>query len=244
MSRVARDVNAPRVCTDCGEKKPAGDFRVREYNDDRSPRTRQSYCAVCARKRSRRRRSRSRSSKENRRVREKQTRAEINRKNRERYHRYRTDPDWVERKRAKDRARARDRRELAKQDEALAEAIRATNQRWRDRVRADPERYLAYLSAMRIRDRTRRNSTRVFSNALGGYQEACELVPAAPFLRWLDTAFPDETPETIEARIGLNAKIVRNMRDGQGTVSLGIVDTTLTVGLGRPDLVATLYPVE
>lgn len=239
MPRVARDVNAPRVCTDCGDKKPATDFRVREYNDDGSPRTRQSYCTLCARSRGRRRRS-----KENRRVREKQTRAEINRKNRERYHRYRTDPDWVERKRVKDRARARERRELAKQDAALAEAIRATNQRWRERVRADPERYLAYLSDMRIRDRTRRNSTRVFANALGGYKDACELVPAAPFLRWLDAAFPDETPETIEARIGLNAKVVRNMRDGQGTVSLGIVDTTLTVGLGRPDLVATLYPVE
>lgn len=235
MARVARDVNAPRTCTDCGDTKAAEEFRVRGYNEDGSPRTRQSYCIACAR----RRRGVTKPL-----VKKKQTREEINRKNLERYRQYRKDPDWVERKRARDRARARERRELAKQDAAIAEAIRATNQRWRERVRADPERYLAYLADMRIRDRTRRNSTRVFSNVAGGYREACELVPAAPFLRWLDAAFPDETPETIQAKVGLNAKIVRNMRDGQGTVSLAVVDTTLTIGLGRPDLVATLYPVE
>lgn len=254
------DADEPRACVDCGEVKPGEEFHTKIYNKDRTPRRRQSYCKLCARLRNRKR--------YNRRPRTRQTPEEVKAQKRDKYRRDMLDPERAERKRAQGREAARRRRERAKEDEAVRAAIRAARKRWEAKVYADPvrheatleavrerywlrslllsldpERYATYVAERRMDARLRTGAVAAKPTAIDAWTRRRDDVPARPFLDWIDEAFPGKSPESIESATGLNAKTLRNMR-AQSVVSLGIVDAALTVGLGRPDLVAALYPVE
>ena len=70
-------------------------------------------------------------------------------------------------------------------------------------------------------------------------------VDAEPFLAFLRDAFPDATPESLESLTGIPARRFREFFvEGKSVVSLDLVDRAFTKGLGRPDLVAALYPME
>lgn len=237
MARVARDVNAPRRCVRCKRIQAAIEFYPKVRNEDGSIRTRQSSCRTCVN--NRRRADRQERG-------ERQSREEINRKARERYSRYRLDPEKAERMRKQAREGARRRRERAKRDAAIRESIQAAQRRWYEKLYADPERHADYLVTIRIYGRSRRDSGRIIASVPDAYRHDRTLVASGPFLAYLAEAFPGESPEQLEKRIGLAARTLREIdsRNGVGLVELETVDNAFTRGLGRPDLVAALYPIE
>lgn len=227
-----------RPCRECGEEKPPDQFHVKVYRKDGSIQRRSTLCKSCHNARYRKsydRKPRSR---------KREPSAETQRKKRAKYREDMADPTAVERKRRQAREAARRRRERAKVDPEVAQALADAKRRWEQKVYADPERHATFLQDIRMRNRIRNGSTVALATAIGAYRDGRDLVPAQPFLDWIDDAFPRETPEAIETMIGLNPKTLRNLQEGQPTVSLSVIDVALTVGLGRPDLVMVLYPVE
>lgn len=72
-----------------------------------------------------------------------------------------------------------------------------------------------------------------------------EIVDPAPFVDFLARAFPGWTYESLGALLGLPPRRLREWAEYQGgNATLDAVDRALTRGLGRPDLLNTLYPVE
>ena len=253
--------NEPRPCVDCGETKEASEFHAKRKARDGTIKTRQSYCRECGRLRVR--------AKRGCKPRTRQTPEEINRKKREKYRRDMRDPEARERKREQDREAARRRRARAKVDAEVRESFRQARAKWlskayrdedrrlalnaqtRERnrrrmesLREDPAAYEDYVSIRRMDARLRTGAVATKPQAVGAWRRTRNDLPAEPLLAWLASAFPGETAEQLEARTGVNAKRFRDIRAGQMSVDLATVDRIFTLGLGRPDLVAALYPVE
>lgn len=73
-----------------------------------------------------------------------------------------------------------------------------------------------------------------------------DVVPAAPFVEWLCDAFPlDWTLGEIADVLKVPERRLRGiLHYGTANVSLDLVDRALTIGMGRPDLLNVLYPVD
>jgi hypothetical protein len=229
----------PRDCPRCERNLEATQFHAKTRFEDGSVRTRQTLCIDCARERQRElggHKPKSAMSK-----------GERKRRRRELYAEKMADPERAERQRIAKREQARRRRALAKTDPEVDAAIRAATKRHYDRIRSDPEAWQAKLTDQRIRYRGEGDPISLHSDANGGWQPGAHLeaiVPADPFLAYLGEAFPDATPEQLEELTGIPSRRFREFTYGKAVVSLDLVDRALTIGLGRPDLVAALYPYD
>lgn len=237
--RLKYQPNEPRDCPRCKRHLEAAQFHAKTRAEDGSVRSRQTLCRDCGRERQRElngHRPQSISSK-----------AERKRRRRERYVAMMADPERAERHRKTKREQARRRRERAKADPAVDAAIRATTKRHYDRVRNDPEAWQLKLIDQRIRYRDVNDPSVLHSVANGAWEPGAHLdviVPADPFLAYLGDAFPEASPEQLESLTGIPSRRFREFTYGQAVVSLDLVDRALTIGLGRPDLVAALYPYD
>lgn len=235
--------NEPRHCPRCVEQGrteilDAENFYAKDRNPDGSIKTRGTYCKRCCRERQRelrghRPKDMSRQSEAARRMRRKAA-----------YARLKRDPERAAKLRAAKREQARRRRERAKTDPAVDAAIRATTKRHYDKLRNDPQLWEDKLIDARIRYRDAKESEVRETNAVGAYRapSAKDAVDAEPFLAYLQVAFPDASSEALEALTGIPSTRFREIKRGKERLTLDLIDRALTRGLGRPDLVAALYP--
>jgi hypothetical protein len=236
--RLKYQPDEPRDCPRCERHLEATHFHAKTRFEDGSIRTRQTLCKECGRERQRElggHRPQSAMSK-----------AERKRRRRERYVAMMADPERAERQRNAKREQARRRRERAKTDPAVDAAIRAATKRHYDRIRSDPELWQLKLIDQRIRYRGETDPRFLHSVANGAWHPGAHLesiVPADPFLAYLGDAFPEASPEQLEDLTGIPSRRFREFTYGKAVVSLDLVDRALTLGLGRPDLVAALYPL-
>jgi hypothetical protein len=71
-----------------------------------------------------------------------------------------------------------------------------------------------------------------------------EYVDPAPFLQWLNETYPDKTIMELVAMLPIDERRLRFLVGGAfETVAITTIDRVLT-GLGRPDLLNMLYPLE
>ena len=70
-----------------------------------------------------------------------------------------------------------------------------------------------------------------------------ETVDPAPFLAYLAYRFPTWDLEELARLMGISSRRMRDWAHGD-RAELDAVDRALTRGLGRPDLLNVLYPVE
>lgn len=229
-----------RECPQCERLLAADAFHAKSRNEDGSIRTRQTYCKECVRERQRERNGaeprKPPMSPEERRA---QRRAY--------YYEVAADPVRAERRRENKREYQERRRKQAKVDQSVADAIRATAKRYRDRVRNDPDAWRDRLAEQRIRYRGENAPSRFWSTANGAWTGGAhieEIVDTTPFVEFLDAVYPDASSEQLESIFGIPSTRFRELRRGKGNVSLDLIDRAFTIGLGRPDLVAALYPLE
>jgi hypothetical protein len=231
-SRFKYGPDDDRQCPRCERTQPAENFFAKTRFEDGSVRTRQTLCRDCSRERQRElggHKPRSRQSIEARRKRRKAA-----------YERIKRDPERAAKLRAAKREQARRRRERAKTDPAVDAAIRATTKRYYDKRKADPEVMLDKLVDARIRYRDQADPRFSHSDATESFVNTKDYVPIEPFLAWLAVTFGGDVPDEFVELVGHDMKRFRD-RDA---ISLGIVDRIVTHGLGRPDLVESLYPYD
>lgn len=259
--------DAPRECRDCGEVKDAEEFHVKRRFPDGSPRSRQAYCKDCAKERNRKRYNRrprtamtheerlEQKRKKYRHDRMSSTKREARRAAgreaaRRRRERAKTDAALAARLAEQTRRwHAGLKQDANRYEEHLAKA-REREQRRRDELRADREAWAEAMVNARI-DRAIANGEPSVLRASAVEAYADDLgprVPLEPFAQWLRVAFPHETPEETAARferIMEPRQVVRYLsEEGHSSVSLAVVDHIVTHGLGRPDLLFSLYPME
>jgi hypothetical protein len=229
----------PRPCPRCQQTLGADCFHAKVRDEDGSVRTRQTLCKDCARERQRETGGHKAHSR--------LTDAERRRRRHERYAAMMADPERAERQRETKREQARRRRERAKTDSDAGEALRAITKRYYDKVRNDPEAWQLRLIDQRIRYRGEHDPRFLHSVANGAWISGAHLesiVDAEPFLAFLAEAFPDASPEELAALTGIPSRRFREFAMGKAVVSLDLIDRAFTKGLGRPDLVVALYPME
>jgi hypothetical protein len=179
---------------------------------------------------------------------------EDERERRRKRHEARFAEDPVYRKMRRDSARkaARKRRERAKTDAELAARLREDQRRYRDKLRADPELHAWLAGNYRIGYRLRTGTTSRQSPAtFGGYIPPArhrDMLPAEPLVEFFKRWFPVEWTEyeiAGRSRGTLHSRTVRNLLVGlQTEVELSHVDRFFTFGLGRPDLLNAVYPMD
>src|ERR1044072_3494996 len=75
--------------------------------------------------------------------------------------------------------------------------------------------------------------------------KAMAMVPVGPLLEFMRKAFPGATHTELAQLLKLDSSNARRIFDGtHQRVSVVIIDRALTSGLGRPDLLDVLYPME
>lgn len=231
-SRFKYGPDDDRQCPRCERTQPAENFFAKTRYDDGSVRTRQTLCRDCSRERQRELggwKPRSRQS------------AEARRKSRKAaYERIKRDPERAAKLRATKREQARRRRERAKTDPAVDAAIRATTKRYWDKRKADPEIMLDKIIDARIRYRDMADPRFSHSDAVEAFVDVDDFVPAEPFVDWLVKTFGEYAPPEFELLVGHKLERFYD----QGAISLRVVDRVVTHGLGRPDLVESLYPYD
>jgi hypothetical protein len=158
------------------------------------------------------------------------------------------DPEYAARHRARKTEQARRRRERAKTDAATAAAFREAQRRARAKRVADPERQAMFLVDQRIRYHTEHDARWITPNAVESYQPPTgtvdESVEALPFVLWVSGTFPGLSSEELGPRLLIDPRRLDAMFGGdQQRVSLHVVDRALTTGLGRPDVLNSLYPL-
>lgn len=136
---------------------------------------------------------------------------------------------------------------------------RATAKRQRERIKSDPELLTAYRVKKRIeararRDRKRGGPARQYPRrvqeleASDAYRAPSkrDAVPVGPLRAYLLALFHDWTSEEINTRLrhAVDDRALRRILRERDHVSIEIVDRLLTHGLGRPDLLDVLYPME
>jgi hypothetical protein len=226
-------------CPKCGDTKPLSAFYARK--DRHGQMVQAGYCKECKREAGREWARRP----ENRERTLAQARA--------RYEASKADPELVSRRRARDRERQRRYRA------ADPERYRDNNRRWRERMLADPERKTRLLAGRRIYARVARE--RITGKLEGAWRsettaepyrqvahgKGSELVPAAPIVGYLRRTFPGWKPGEIATHThnAVSGRLIyRLLVEGSGNVELDAVDRLVTHGLGRPDLLLALYPIE
>lgn len=118
------------------------------------------------------------------------------------------------------------------------------------RKTATPEGLTEFTVAKRMHRRAKQPSNmrpnRPTKEAYKG-PSCAEVVDVAPLLAFIDDRFPGLTPSEVAREIGY-AVSERRLRavfyEGQMTMELDTVDRFLTQGLGRPDLLNAIYPVN
>jgi hypothetical protein len=149
------------------------------------------------------------------------------------------------------------------------ETVREANVRRWERIKADDERHAAVLAARRDWEAERREdpvlgtilaqdarmaklirenrpSTRRNRRSRGHWTKNLspeEYVDPIPFLKWLDSTWPDKTVMEIVALLPISERKLRFLIEGQDHVAITTIDRVLT-GIGRPDLLNLLYPLE
>lgn len=141
----------------------------------------------------------------------------------------------------------------------------ATEKRWRDRMTADPERYEAHKARLRayyaanaeLREKRRRYMRayywRMKRLLTQGWTDEPDYeppttsnrVPSEPFRALLAEMFPHADALEVAALLGWDSAHARRVIAGEyDRICLHVVDRLLTEGLGRPDLLDVLYPLE
>jgi hypothetical protein len=154
------------------------------------------------------------------------------------------DPERLAAQRARERAYQRRRRAKAKTDPDVAARMRANAQRHRERLRADPVRYQAWLENRRIDSRLRQERKgRELVPAAKRAPEDVErpVVPVEPFAVWVDGLAAG--PSAIAAGAGIPERRLWSIRNReQRFVSVDTVDRAL-LALGEGLRFGDLYPL-
>lgn len=231
-----------RLCGDCRRYREAEHFYAKTRHPDGSIRAYQTYCKQCMGKRDKRRRRRLA---KQRPPRPRMTREQLAAKRREKYRTDMADPAKRERRRRQNRESAARRRA---NPETHAEIL-ATQRRWKERaIYANPERRATERVYARMVRRMRMGSVISQASAFEAWEPAgskTDLVDAAPFVAFVKGAFPGIDAARMAKVLALDfTQVKRIVFDGQPHVTLHVVDHAVTKGLGRPDLLNVLYPVE
>lgn len=130
------------------------------------------------------------------------------------------------------------------------------------RMRKDPQRLAAWREQVRLKEKLRReragakqypprrrqNGRRVANPwvpASAKRLDGVDLVNAAPFAAFIHREFPGTTCLDIAEAMGTTDRSIRRLLSGvEPHVTLAWVDRCLTLGMGRPDLLNTIYPLE
>lgn len=245
MSRPRFGSDEPRPCTRCEAVKPAEQFHAHTRNPDGSVHTRQSYCKDCMRERQR----------ELRGFNPRQPKLSTGEERAWRRQKYKArfthDPAYRKMRRDSGRESAKKRRERAKADAELAERLRQEQRRYRDKMRADPGLHARLAGNYRIDHHLRTGTTLTRRAQFGAYEAPKrhqDTLPAEPLVEFLRRWFPDDwtTGEIASYSKGtLHTRGIHNLLTGAQTeVELAHVDRFFTIGLGRPDLMNAVYPVD
>jgi hypothetical protein len=220
-------------CPKCGKTKPASKFGRRRHPKS-GQWLLQSYCKPCHVKANR---QWSRTPK---------GRAAHQAKAAKAYARDKADPERMAKRRATAAKVQRDRR---RKD---PEAIRAAYERWRERLKADPDRHQLLLAKRRIGHRIKREREAGTLELRRGHRgsedyetptHVSDLVDAGPLREFVREAFPGVGTVQLAAILLMDCtNAQRIFEGGQQHVTLFVVDRALTHGLGRPDLLNVLYP--
>jgi hypothetical protein len=123
-------------------------------------------------------------------------------------------------------------------------------------VRADPEQLAAYREAARVKEKLRRERKgsktyppRRKQNGkpiMRAYEpvSAKGALDAEPFVRWLRDEFPHTPIPEVARALAAPERHLRDLYGGiTNHVTLDFVDRAVTRGLGRPDVLNTIYPM-
>lgn len=128
--------------------------------------------------------------------------------------------------------------------EQILDKVRRYKERQRERMLIDAELHEAHLADERMRRRINGGPVEALRPAIGGYEPGLhEWVDPEPFLDFLRDTFGAVDPRDLEPILKIDAHRLNHLRE-QRRVSLSVVDFVLTAGLGRPDLLNALYPME
>jgi hypothetical protein len=181
---------------------------------------------------------------------------------------------WDCRKCANDAARRAERKALADPEKGPAyrarraawarehrakypERYAAATRRYYERMMATPEGRAEVIVSKRISRRLRaEREGRVYANpkraTVEPYRQVAhgkgsEVVPAGPIMAYLERTFPGWKPGEIATfiRNAVSGRLVYHLLvERPVNVELDAVDRLVTLGLGRPDLLLVLYPLE
>lgn len=227
--------NEDRTCPRCERTLSADEFYAKIRYEDGSVRIRQTLCKECSRERQRELRGHK--------PQRKMTKGEKQRKRRLHYLRASRDPERAEARRAAKREQARKRRERAKTDAETAERMRAASERYRQKYMSDPEAHAMRLIDQRIRYRAKHPTKQIQTTAFEAFDDAHDWVDSEPFLSYLKATFGAVETRDLEGYLKIDSSRFDRLME-QKRVSLSVVDYVLTAGLGRPDLLNALYPME
>lgn len=217
----------PRECPRCERFLDAEHFYAKGKNEDGSARGRATYCKDCSREMQRK--------PNGYKARRKRSKAEERMRSAAYYAKLKRDPERMEVYRATRREQARKRYERAKTDPKLAASLR------RAQARSRKKRRVENAVDDRIRRRDQTDPISLYPDAIEAFDgDAPDWVPAEPFLAWLAMTFGDNAPPELALLVGHDLERFRR----QVAISLGVVDRVVTHGLGRPDLVESLYPFD
>lgn len=204
-----------KKCPECGETKPYTDYANRAKKQDRElglyvPK---AYCRPCDTKKSAEWQG--------------ANRAKVNATARRNYRKRMTDSEY--RREQQEYWRESKRLEARTDPDYKAKRTGAAR-RYRERLRADPERYRAHLETRRLAQKVlrERQGRRIRSGERDLPNSGREL-PAAPLRAWL--ANRPESPSEIARLSGLNPRAVYRVRVQSKVVRLPTADAILT-GLG------------
>lgn len=186
-------------------------------------------------------------------------RAAQHERERKRQERMKADPAFAEAQREKNR-RANARRRALMTPEKL-EAERQRSREYRRRVRlhdkqtrerqAQDARIRAVLHNGGALDKDRSVAASRWDKVtaehkpINGQPTEDEAVDPAVFVEWCKRTFPGMGLTTLAALLNVHERRLRSYFDGDvKRVSLGWIDVAVTRGLGRPDLLQDLYPME
>lgn len=213
--RVKYPPDKPRPCVRCRKVLPPESFFAKLRNPDGSVRTRGSICRDCNRELQRERTGAKPKP-------QAMSPEQVRERNRELYRQRMADP--------------------VKRERILA-TVRKSKQAKREAMLRDAALHEAHLADERIRQRLAKPTT-ILRPAVGGYDaDSREWVDAQPMLDFLDAAFGAIEPRDLAVMLKVESHRITHLRE-QKRVSISVVDHVLTAGLGRPDLLNALYPME
>lgn len=123
-----------------------------------------------------------------------------------------------------------------------------------ERVKADPERYAAYLARQRMRQRIKGHikidpDRKPDRRTIGGYSpptigsHTAPMVDAGPLADWLIREFGSWPTTELGRYLGVDDSHLQKLMERQGKVSLHVADR-ICVGADCTHMLALLYPLE